>query len=413
MNDLVPPYPARLEGASPLTIVELDAAPYPFYAEMRRRAPVHFAPDLGMWQVFRHRDIQTVMGDPASYSSEVFHAAGRPEMQTLAVMDPPRHTTFRKLLTRAFTAKMVAMQAPNIRATTIDLVNNVVEEGRIDIVKDVAFPLPALIIAGMLGLPRPDIAQFQRWAACAVDTLEATMRRQEPAPQSLEAVKQMTDYLAAVAIERRRSPGEDLLSALATATADGERLSIEEISNACKLLTVAGFDTTRLFIGTAMHILLQHHEARAQLQADPGLFDPALDESLRYCAPFQFLMRIARRDVELGGQRIGAGQWVMIFIGSGNRDEAVFPDPDRFDITRTPNRHLSFGHGIHYCLGAQLGRLEAKIAVNTMLQRLPGLRLDPDAPATRASATIQFGFSSMPALFEPGARLEIGDEPLG
>lgn len=392
--------------------LEQDATPYPFYAEMRSRAPVHFDPELGMWQVFRHRDIQTVMGDPAAFSSELFQATGRPELKTIAVMDPPRHTALRRLLTKAFTAKLVAAQAPNIRAVTSGLLNKVVERGRIDIIKDMAFPMPALVIAGMLGLPRSDTDQFQLWAPCAVEVAESTMRRKEPAQQSLEAVRQMSDYLAAVAIDRRKDPGEDLISALAAATIDGEPLTIEAISNACKLVTVAGFDTTRLFIGTAMHMLLQHHEARAQLQADPRLFDSALDEALRYCAPFQFLTRIATRDVELGGQQIRAGQWVMVFIGSGNRDEEVFPEPDRFDITRTPNRHLSFGHGIHYCPGAQLGRLEAKTAVNTMLQRLPGLRLDPDAPATRVAANLQFGFSAMPALFEPGAPLEIGDGPL-
>lgn len=383
-----------------MELFEKNADPYPFYRDMRDREPVRFHPEKRFWEFFRYQDIQTILRDPASFSSELFHAIGKPELQTMVMMDPPRHTKMRALLAKAFTMKMVNAQAAGIAAITNELLDAVLDKGEIDLAQDLAFPLPAGIIGGMLGLPKKDIIRLKNWAIAAVQVAETTMRAGVPSEQLLASVKEMTDYFAEIAQERKAHPGEDLISALVQAEVDGEHLSIEEISNTCKLTAVAGFDTTTIFILNALHILLQQEQLKDQVLADPALLETFLEEVLRYAPPFQSFARIAKRDVEVGGHLIKAGQWVVTYNASGNRDEAAFENGEEFIPTRSPNRHLSFGHGIHFCLGAPLGRLEAKIAIPAIFARLPKLRLNPQQPGVRLGVSVQFGFSSLPAIFE-------------
>lgn len=386
-----------------MIFIEQKFPPFDYFAKMRETAPVFFNLERGVWELYCYNDIKAVLGDPATFSSAVFHALGYPELQTMVGMDAPRHTKFRKLLSVAFTSKMVKAQAPHIYKLTDRLIDKILGKGEVDILKDIAFPLPSSIIAVMLGVPQSDVDLFEAWAVQAFSVGEHVMQRKPPPVSALEGVKQLTDYLAEFAIKRRADPQDDLMSALAMAEVDGERLTIEEISNTGKLLLVAGFDTTKLLIGNSMHILLQDQEMMAQLRSDPTLFDDFVEEVLRFTTPFQFATRIATRDVEIGGQLIKKGQWVMAFLGSGNRDAAVFENPDSFDMRRAPNRHLGFGYGIHLCLGAPLGRLEAKIAVEEMLKRLPNLRLNPDKPVAWIEHNIlQFGFTSLPAIFSAG-----------
>jgi len=375
--------------------------PYPHYAKMRATAPVFFNPERQVWEVYGYHDIQTVLGDPVTFSSEVHSAAVKAKLQTMVTMDPPRHTQFRKLISRAFTTKVVTALEPSIQAITDELLDQVATTGHMDIMTDLASPLPVTVIAELLGLPLSDRGRFKGWSDPAVKAAEMAIQGKIPEPHLLESVSQLTQYLEALAVERQRQPGNDLISGLATADVDGERLTIQEITSTCRLLLIAGYETTTNLLGNAIHLLLQHPDALAQVRTDPELLPLAIEEVLRYSAPFQLFARIATRDVEVGGQLIRAGQHVMVFNASGNRDDTAFPDPDRFDITRSPNRHLSFGHGIHYCLGAGLGRLEARIAINTLLQRFPDIRLDEGKPIEPLSSTVLFGLRHLPIRFTP------------
>jgi cytochrome P450 len=362
---------------------------------MRANSPVAFNPELGVWEVYRYHDIQTVMGDPATFSSNLS------QLQTLVFMDPPRHTQLRRLVARAFTTKVVSDLEPSIHAITNGLLDTVADKGELDVAADLAFPLPVTVIAELLGLPASDRDRFKAWSVPAIRAAEMEIQGQIPEQHLLDAVGELEAYLDHMVIERERQPRSDLISGLVTATVDGERLTREEVISTCRLLLIAGFETTAHLIGNATHLLLRHPQALVQVRANEELLPSAIEEALRYHAPFQFFARIATRDVELGGQTISAGQQVMIFNASGNRDEAAFSEPDAFDVTRTPNRHLSFGHGIHFCLGAGLGRMEARIAIGALLRRFPDLRLHDTKPVLPQSSIVQYAWKSLPVQFTP------------
>mgnify|MGYP003384644572 CR=1 FL=1 len=400
-----------------MTFIERDLPPYPHYSKMRENDPIYFNSTRKLWEIYRYKDVQTVLSDPLTFSSEFFHAIGKPELQTLNAMDPPRHTKFRKLLAVAFTSKIVAAQEQNIRKVISAQIEKVkysgeigkvisaqIEKvkysGEIDLIADLAFPLPATIIATMLGVPPNDIEKFKEWGFHAFKVAESALQNLSPSQQALDGVKQMTDYLSEFACLRRDSPAEDLISALSCAVVDGESLTKEEIANTCKLLMVAGTDTTQLLIGNSMHLLLQAPELKQQLTQNPELLDGFIEEVLRFATPFQHSARIATRDVELNGHLIKRGQWVVAFLGSANRDPEAFANPENFDITRSPNRHLTFGYGIHFCIGAPLGRLETKVAIMALIHAFPELRLNPAKPVRFIQDNIlQFGLRSLPAMF--------------
>ncbi|MFT7772548.1 cytochrome P450 [Roseateles sp.] len=364
--------------------------PYAHYAHMRATTPVHFNPTLKVWEVYGYHDIQTVLGDAKTFSSDLSDG------KMMVFMDPPRHTQFRRLVARAFTSKVIADLEPSVQAITDALLDRVEESGGMDLVRDLAFALPVTVIAELLGLPAADHERFKQWSIPAIRAAEMELMGLVPAPELVQAVDELDAYLADLIAARRDCPSADLVSALLAAEVDGERLTLQEVASTCRLLLIAGFETTTNLIGNTCQLLLTHPEALACLYADPELAPAAIEEALRFNTPFQFFARIAKRDVELGGQLIEAGQQVMTFNASGNRDESAFPHADRFDITRTVNRHLSFGHGIHYCLGAGLGRLEARVALTTLLRRFGGLRLDEGRRAEPLASVVLFGFSSLP-----------------
>jgi cytochrome P450 len=369
--------------------------PYPHYAHMRATSPVHFNATLGVWEVYGYHDIQTVLGDAKTFSSDLSDG------KMMVFMDPPRHTQYRRLVARAFTSKVIADLEPGVQAITDALLDRVQAHGRMDLVKELAFPLPVTVIAELLGLPAADHDKFKQWSIPAIRAAEMELMGQVPAPEFVQAVDELDAYLAHLIDQRRDSPRQDLVSGLLAAEVDGEKLTLQEVASTCRLLLIAGFETTTNLIGNTLQLLLAHPEALAQLVADPGLLPSAIEEALRFNTPFMFFARRATRDVELGGHLIKAGQQVMTFNASGNRDEAAFPNADTFDIARTPNRHLSFGHGIHYCLGAGLGRLEARVAIATLLRRFGGLRPDERQAAEPLQSFVLFGFSSLPVRFEP------------
>jgi cytochrome P450 len=290
----------------------------------------------------------------------------------------------------------VARLSGRITQITQELLDQVRPQGTMDVVSDIAFPLPAKVIAELLGVPSEDWDIFQRWAR--VDSSNPNATRQEAARSMQE---EMFDYFSALLQERRRAPHEDLISALSTAEVDGERLSEAELVRFCTLLLAAGQETTKNLITNAIVCFTDHPDAMERLIREPALMPTAIEEVLRYLPPVWFLFRQTKTDVELAGQHIPANQVVLAWTASANRDPAQFPDPDRFAIEREPNRHLAFGHGIHFCVGAPLARLEARIALPMMLAQLKGLQRVEGVPIT-VHTGIVFVIRSLPVTFQPG-----------
>jgi cytochrome P450 len=279
--------------------------PYPHYAHMRATTPVHLNEALGVWEVYGYHDIQTVLGDAKTFSSDLSDG------KMMVFMDPPRHTQFRRLVARAFTSKVVADLEPSVQAITDELLDRVESTGRMDLVSDLAFALPVTVIAELLGLPVADHEKFKQWSVPAIRAAEMELMGQVPAPELVQAVDELDAYLADLIAARRDTPSNDLVSGLLAAEVDGEKLTLQEVASTCRLLLIAGFETTANLIGNTLQLLLSHPDQLARLMADPALLAPAIEEALRFNTPFQFFARIAKCDVVLGGQLIKAGQQVQ------------------------------------------------------------------------------------------------------
>ncbi len=348
-----------------------------------------------MWQVFRYDDVSQVITDYARFSSQAFAGGADSFLKdTLVARDPPDHRKLRNLVNQAFTPRAVARLADRITLMTQELLDEVKPRGSLDVVADIAFPLPAKVIAEMLGVPPEDWNIFRRWArgggSDAADGQRSGKSMRE----------EMSDYFTRLLAERRRSPREDLLSALGTAEIDGERLSEDELISFCFLLLAAGQETTKNLIANAIVCFTDYPEALERLQRETALMPTAIEEVLRYLPPVWFLFRQTTTDVELSGRHIPANQLVLAWTASANRDAAQFPQPDRFDIEREPNRHLAFGHGIHFCVGAPLARLEARIVLPMMLEQLKDLRR-VEGVQVMVDMGIVFVIRSLPLTFQP------------
>jgi cytochrome P450 len=351
--------------------------PYPTYERLRASAPVFHDPTSGLWLVLDYEGVKWVLSDPATFSSRY-----GPDWMIFA--DPPRHTKLRGLVSKAFTPRSVAALEPRIRELCRELLDRVAVQGEIDLVTDFAAPLPMLVIAEMLGIPAEDRPRFQRWtdAILAMSyTIGGPAAAARAAAEGFAAVTTEIDgYLGDLLAARRADPRDDLLTRLAGAEVDGERLTHVEIRGFFQLLLLAGSETTTNLISNAVLCLSENPEQFARLRAEPDLLPSAIEEVLRYRSPLQWMYRIARRDVDLGGAAVPAGTMVLAVIGAANRDPAAFPDPGRFDITRAPNPHLAFGHGPHFCLGAPLARLEARVALADLLVRTNEIELAAATP---------------------------------
>ena len=366
--------------------------PFPWYRQMRETDPIHFYPDYRAWQVFRYADVLRVLSDSAVFSSNISGGSERqdPLAASIVTTDPPRHRQLRNLVTQAFTPRAVAGLADRITTIVNDLLDHVVARGQMDIVDDLAYPLPVIVIAELLGIPQEDRPRFKAWSDAVVGASMGVGGN----PQA-----EMSAYFLQMIEQRRQEARDDLISALLNAQIDGVHLTQRELLGFCVLLLVAGNETTTNLIGNAVLSLDEHPEVMAELRADPDLIPAAIEEVLRYRSPVQMMYRRAATDVTLDGRPIRAGQMVMAQIGSANRDAAQFPDPDRFDIKRTPNRHIAFGHGIHFCIGAPLARLESKIALTLMLERLPDLRRVPSIALQGTGSPIVYGVKHLPVTF--------------
>jgi cytochrome P450 len=353
----------------------------------RAHGQVHFDDKQQCWQVLGHPEASTILSDPAVFSSDL--SALQPDQDDFALfqrgnfvgMDPPQHRKLRTLVSQAFTPRVVADLEPRIAELTTELLDRAGE--RFDLIDALAYPLPVIVIAELLGIPISDRGLFRRWADVLLgQEVDPDRALREVGEQAMTAVaptmREMNVYFLEHIRSRRASPGSDLTSKLVQAEVDGERLSDEEIIGFVGLLLIAGHITTTATLGNSVVSFQDNPDAVAEVRADPSLLPAAIEEVLRVRTPFPRLGRITKVDAEVGGVHIPAGQVVLPWLTAANRDERVFAEPHRFDIHRTPNPHLTFGHGIHFCLGAPLARLEAGVALRLLLERYRDMEVTGD-----------------------------------
>jgi cytochrome P450 len=370
-------------------------------------SPVEYRPDLGVWHVYGYPEAVEILGDPATFSSntnrKVPEVTGFTEGNILQ-MDPPEHRKLRTLVSHAFTPKVVANLEPRIVALTNELLDEVEGRTHLELVADLAYPLPVIVIAELLGVPSSDREMFKKWVDNMLGNSQqfSFSKKSEEQDRRMQAVmdetKHFTDYLGEHVARRRRAPGEDLLSKLVEAEVDGERLTDAQAVNFALVLLIAGHITTTMLLGNTVLCLDSHPEQAARVHADRSLVPSAIEESLRYFSPFAVLSRVTNTEVELGGQRIPADELMMVWVAAANRDPRQFTDPGSFDVGRDPNPHLGLGRGIHFCLGAPLARLEGRLALKILLDRFPGLRTDPQSPPEFLPAPSMTGVARLPLL---------------
>ena len=374
---------------------EVIANPYPSYHQLRTRDPVHWNPETPCWDLTRYADVEVAYRDRRMSADRMSVFAARiPEQmqETMApilrifnnmmlMSDPPKHTRLRSLANKAFNPRVVENMRAHIQAIADQLIDDVEKAGRMDVINDLAYPLPVMVICEMLGVASKDRDQFKKWTDDLALFLGDFRRAAEHVEVAQRSALDMIDYLRGIIRECRQHPREDLISALVAAEEEGEKFSEDELFSMFVLLQIGGHETTTNLIGNGMLALLQNPGEVQKLRDNPSLIDTAVEEFLRYHSPIQNTSRFATEDVEIGGQRISKGQFIRLYIGAANRDPARFPDPDRLDITRQDNRHLAFVLGPHFCLGAALARLEGQIAIGTALDRLPGLQIEPPLSA--------------------------------
>jgi cytochrome P450 len=375
---------------------------------------IHHDEQQRIWQVFGYADTERVLSDPSAFSSDFSEIMPHQRDFDLFArgnfvrMDPPKHRKLRALVSQAFTPRMVTALGPRIAELTAELLDGLRGPQRFDLVDRLAYPLPVIVIAELLGIPVEDRGIFRQWAETLFSSNQQTteLRLDEAALKALfdavaPTIREMNSYLLAHIEQRRARPADDLTSELISAEVDGERLDDQEIVGFVGLLLLAGHITTTALLGNSVLTLDEHPGAAAELRADPTRLPAAIEEVLRYRSPFPRLVRRAASNVELGGHSIAANEIVILWVASANRDPTQFPDPDRFDIHRTPNPHLAFGHGIHFCLGAPLARLEAKIALGILLQRYREIAVAWDEPAEFYNPWTMISAKRLPVHVQP------------
>jgi len=376
--------------------------PYPVYQALRDRDPAHFDEERGFWALSRFADVVTALHDPETFRSGegiVLEGQPRTSYPMIIAMDPPRHSQLRALVARAFTARTIAAIGPAIRRLARELIDGFASAGTVELVGAFSGALPLLVIAELLGVEREGLGEFRRLADLVL--------AQDPAdPSSLEAggagSLALLEGMRRIVNQRRDSPRDDLISALVAAAIDGDRLDEEEILGFCYLLILAGSETTTNLIANGVLALAAHPDQRSELAADSTLLPNAIEEVLRWDSPVQSQARTTSRPVEIHGRTIPAGSKVLILFGSAGRDEREYARAEQFDIRRRIDRHLTFGHGIHFCLGASLARLEAQIAFEELLRRIPDWRIDAEPrELERVRPYMVRGPARLPLVFTP------------
>ncbi|MFI6499543.1 cytochrome P450 [Nonomuraea typhae] len=374
---------------------------------------VEFDAEMGMWNVYGHPESHDVFSDTTTFSSDTMRVIPKSLMPGsdefslegfLTQLDPPQHGKLRKLVTSAFTRRVVADLEPRIAALTNELIDAAHDRGRMELVTDLAYPLPVIVIAELLGVPSSDRALFKKWADALfkrdakISLTKSAAEQAVDMEATLKPWKEMSDYLAGHAAERRRQPRADLLSRLVEAEVDGDRLPDGQVVNFAIILLLAGHITTTMLLGNTVLCLDAFPEQQDKVRADRSSIPAVIEESLRYLTPFAAIGRSTTRETELGGVTIPADQLLMLWLGAANRDPREFADPFTFDPGRDPNPHLGFGRGIHFCLGAPLARLEGRVALNILLDRYDRLQTDPDDPAQLLPTPTMTGVLRLPLL---------------
>jgi len=372
--------------------------PYSFYELGRQMSPMQM-PGTGMWMAFNWDECNDILKDNAAFPS----GFGSPDGSGAAGLsmlsaNPPRHTRLRGLVSQVFTPRMVEQMEPRFREIAAELLDPVVGSGQCDLVEALTYPLPVIVISEILGVDPAHRADFKRWSDAVVSGAGGN-------PDGADsrfggAFTEMRDFFERMCEERRRNPREDLISGLVQAEVEGEKLSFEDLFQMLVLLLVAGNETTTNLIGNAMLEFMDHPDQLARVEADHSLIPSAVEEVLRFNSPVQGTVRRAAHDMEFHGRQLKKGEGVIVFIGAANRDPDQFPNPQVFDVTRTPNRHIAFGMGIHFCLGAPLARLEARIAIEELLARAKNFRRTTEGPLPRVPMFILRGVTSLPLAFD-------------
>jgi cytochrome P450 len=392
---------------------EIMADPYPAFAEMRAQNPVAWSPILKGWLLTRYSDVRAALFDTRLSADRITpFMESLPPARRVALsgleriltrwavfVDPPAHTRLRGLMNTAFTPRAIESLQPRIQAIVDRLIDAVMPAGRMDLIADFAYPLPATVIAGMLGVPDEDVERFKSWSdnlAAFVGGAQATPSKYERAAYGLS---EMDAYFRAIVRDRRGGKArDDIIGGLVAAEEDGRALSEDELVATAVLILFAGHETTANLIGNGLLALLKHPGEIARLRAQPQLAATAIEELLRYDSPAASVTRVAKQTVEYGGRRIAAGDRLFLMINSANRDGEQFPDPDRLDVGRADNRHIAFGYGPHYCIGAPLARLEGQIAFTRLLARLGDIALE-EAPLEWSDNLVLRGAKAIPLCF--------------
>jgi len=389
----------------PVLPAEFYQNPYPFFHELRSQDPVHWSDYWNCWLITRYRDVVAVTRDWRCFSSVGRSARFlstlpdelRQQIKPLEAnfttglisSDPPNHTRLRGLVSKAFTPTMIESQRPQIEAIVNRLLDAVQDAGEMDLATDFAYLLPTTVLAHLLGVPLEHRDQFNVW----VDSINFFFgsRRADPtkALETQDHLLALHDYFRQALEKRRKTPGEDLLTRLATVDYEGEKFSEPEILATCQTLLTAGYETTMSLVNNGIYWLLSNPDQLEKLKKDPSLITSAIEELVRYDSPVQRLVRVVMEDTEIDGRKIRKGQAVTALIGAANRDPEQFSDPDRLDITRADNKHIGFGFGIHFCIGAPLARVEAAIAISTLIRRFPNLRMTSKKATWRENVLIR------------------------
>jgi len=389
---------------------EVLANPYPLYKRLRTEAPVHWDPYLHAWVVTRYADVVTVLHQFSANRTptpEHFAAMGLAELAPIAqlmtrqmlFMDGGAHARLRGLASMAFTPARVEVLRSHIRDIVDDLMQPLLRAGRMDVINDLAAPLPAIVTAQMLGVPTSDCDQLKAWSADFAEVLGNFQHNPDRASRTLKCVEEMSAYFRSAIHRFQHEPREGLINSFMTAEIDGDRLTEDEIIANCIVTMVGGQETTTNLIGNGILSLLRNPGELQRLREDLTLIPSAVEELLRYESPSQHTARICPQDTELGGHQIRQGQAVIAVMGAGNRDPERFPDPDRLDVGRTDNRHLAFGWASHFCFGAALARIEGQLTLEALVSQTFNLRLEPGPLAWRENLGLR-GLVSLPVTFD-------------
>lgn len=383
----------------------IDASPW--YKVMRASAPLYHDPRMGSWNVFLYSDVERVLTQFNTFSSqsEFVDRANRKRddhaeasiMDSLITTDPPFHTKLRNIVSKSFSPSSIDALEPRITEIANRLLEDTVRSRKdrsIDFVSEFSEPFPVTVIAEMLGIPSKDRAKFKRWSDIQIGTLDIDMATRE------RSNRELAEYLGAVINERRKNPRDDLISSIVTSEIDGEKLSKQEVLSFCILLLIAGNETTTNLLGSAIRLFAKY-DTMKQIHDSPSILPSAIEEVLRFASPVRAMFRVSVKESEIAGHRIPPGESLLAWIASANKDEKKFPDAERFDPERSPNPHIAFGHGIHYCLGAPLARLESKVALQLVAEDYSSVRLKvPERRLTPVKNVVVGGVKHLPVEFE-------------